>query len=274
MESFRPGVMDRLGLAPAMLRARFPRLVVASISGYGQDGPDRVRAGHDVNYLARAGVLSLVKTPSLVPVQVADLAAGALPCALAICAALVGRQQTGQGATIDVSMTHQAYGLAAPSLAPHAAGTLRLAHGTQLLLGAAPCYDVYPTKDGHISVGALEPKFWHGLCDALHLPELKARALDVSGDVRAQLEQVFCQKDNAEWQAFFATRDVCVEVVHSADDVVADAQFPHVDIMVAGQLVRLPVPASALAGASPSTAAAPTLGAHNAEILGAAASVS
>jgi alpha-methylacyl-CoA racemase len=270
VESFRPGVMEKLGLAPASLLEKFPRLVVASISGYGQGGPDRLRAGHDNNYLAKAGVLSLTKEPRLLPVQVADLAAGALPCALSVCAALVGRAGSGKGALIDVSMTHQSFGLATPALANVAGGEVTLGSGVHILLGSVPCYDVYPTKDGHITVGSLEPKFWHGLCAALERPDLRDRGLDhgsAGDEVRAALRAVFTARTSAQWHAFFADQDVCVEVVRPAEDVVKDDQFPHVMVDVAGQRTRLPVPAPAIVGARPSDAAAPGLGAHNDEVF-------
>jgi crotonobetainyl-CoA:carnitine CoA-transferase CaiB-like acyl-CoA transferase len=275
LESFRPGVMEKLGLSPRALLDRFPRLVIASISGYGQSGADRLRAGHDNNYLAKAGVLSLVKEPALLPVQIADIAGGALPAALHICAALVGRATTGHGAIIDVSMTHQSYGLATPALSNAAAPehATKLGKAAHLLLGAVPCYSVYETADGHITVGSLEPKFWQGLCDALALPDLRARGLDhgdAGDEVRRILTTAFRAKTNSEWTRFFADKDVCVEVVRAAEDVVNDDQFSHVTVDVAGKPVRLAVPAPAIVGASPSTGKAPTLGEHNALFLSSA----
>lgn len=271
VESFRPGVLDKLGLAPARLLELNPRLIVCSISGYGQDeGSHRLRAGHDVNYLARAGALGMMKEPGLLPVQVADLAGGALPAALQICAALVGRARTGQGALIDVSMTHNVHGLLTSSLARKAAVPDELGGGRDLLVGRVPCYGVYPCRDGFIAVGALEPKFWQGLCAALEMPELADRGMDegAAGDeVRALLAAKLATKTRAEWDALLARHDVCVESVRTPEEALADPSFSSVEVVVEGMPVRLPIPAVGLAGATPSTTRAPKLGEHTDEVL-------
>ena len=272
VESFRPGVLAKLGLAPRDLHARHPRLVICSISGYGQDGAYRLKAGHDVNYLARAGALGMMKEPGLLPVQVADLAGGAQPAVIQILAALLGRATTGAGAVIDVSMCHSVAGLLAPSFARATAGEGPLGDGHDVLVGRVPCYAVYPTQDGHISVGSLEPKFWQGLCAALEMPELLPRGMDhgaAGDDVRAQLAARFRTRTNAEWIAHFEKHDVCVEVVRTPEQAIASGDFAAVDVLVAGKSVRLPVPAVGIAGVVPSTTCAPSLGEHNDEILGA-----
>jgi alpha-methylacyl-CoA racemase len=272
VESFRPGVLDKLGLAPASLREANPRLVVCSISGYGQaEGPYRLKAGHDVNYLSRAGALGMMREPTLLPVQVADLAGGALPAALQICAALVGRARSGQGALIDVSMTHNVFGLLSTSFARKSAAAEDIGGGRDLLVGRVPCYGVYPCADGFISVGSLEPKFWYGLCAALELPSLRDRGMDSGeeGDeVRAILAERFRTKTRAEWTALIAAHDVCVEAVRTPEEALADPGFQSVEVLVEGRAVRLPVPAIGLAGAEPSTVCAPKLGEHTMEVLG------
>ncbi|MBI1947972.1 MAG: CoA transferase [Deltaproteobacteria bacterium] len=270
VEGFRPGVLDKLGVGPARLLTENPRLVVCSISGYGQRGLLAKRAGHDVNYLARAGALSLMKDPTLLPVQVADLSGGALAAAFSICAALVGRATTGKGAVLDVSMTHQAHGLLAMTLSRASVpGEQPLGGGRDLLIGAVPCYGVYRTKDGHLSVGAIEPKFWHGVCAALELPELSDRAFDTGEaacQVRAVLSAKLATRTTAEWAALFAPLDVCVEPVRAPEEALADASFPRVDVVVSGRTVSLPVPASAF-GALPVAERGPALGEHTEAIL-------
>lgn len=270
VESFRPGVLAKLGVAPATLLELNPRLVVCSISGYGQTGAYRLKAGHDINYLARAGVLSMMKQPTVLPVQVADLAGGALPAALQVCAALVGRGRTGKGSLIDVSMMHASFGLLTPSFVRSSALGDVVDGGEDLLVGRVPCYGVYPTQDGHISVGALEPKFWFALCTALDLEELAPRGLEdgaAGEEVRSILAAVFAKKSGAAWQEFLAPYDVCVEVLRSPAEALADPELPTVDIEIAGKQVRMPVPSLGIAGSAPSMVRAPTLGEHTDAIL-------
>lgn len=273
VESFRPGVLEKLGLAPARLLAENPRLVVCRISGYGQEpGPLRTRAGHDVNFLARAGVFGMMRAPALLPVQVADLGGGALPAAFQICAALLGRARTGRGTVIDVSMAHGAFGLAVSSYVQGLATGEPVGAGRDALVGRVPCYGIYACRDGYLAVGALEPKFWHGLCDVLALPELKDRGLDdgePGDEVRAALAARLLERTRAEWSAAFAQHDVCVEVVRTPEEAMADPGFPSVEVEVAGKPLRLPVPPLGFAGVTPSCQRAPSLGQHNDAILAA-----
>lgn len=268
VESFRPGVLDKLGVSPATLLEHNPRLVVCSISGYGQGGAYRLRAGHDVNYLARSGALGLMKDPAVLPIQVADLAGGALPAAFQICAALLGRARTGKGTFIDVSMTHNVYGLLSSSFARALAEEGELGGGRDLLVGRVPCYGVYPCRDGYLAVASLEPKFWTGLCAALELPHLVTRGLDdgdAGAEVRAALTAKLMTGTRAEWQERFAALDVCVEVIRTPEEAIADREFQSVDVDLGSRVVRLPVPALGLEGAKPSPRRAPRLGEHNHE---------
>jgi crotonobetainyl-CoA:carnitine CoA-transferase CaiB-like acyl-CoA transferase len=272
VESFRPGVLEKLGLAPGDLLARHPRLVVCSISGYAQEGAYRLKAGHDVNYLARAGALGMMSEPTLLPIQVADLAGGAQPAVMSILAALLGRGKSGKGALLDVSMTHQVAGLLASSYARAQAGERPLGDGHDVLVGRVPCYAIYPCRDGFMSVGSLEPKFWQGLCAALEMPALVDRGMDPfadGDDVRAQLTAKFRAKTRAEWTEVFAKHDVCVEAVRTPEEAIASGDFATVDVVVHGATVTLPVPAIAIEGVTPSTTRAPSLGEHTDAILGA-----
>jgi alpha-methylacyl-CoA racemase len=270
VESFRPGVMAKLGVSAERLLEVNPRVVVCSISGYGQQGAFALRAGHDLNYLARAGALGLMKEPVVLPVQVADLAGAALPAAFSICAALVGRATTGKGTHLDVSMTHQSHGLLAMTLSRASVpGEGPLGGGRDLLVGGVPCYGVYPTKDGFLSIGSVEPKFWQGVCAALALPELADRGLDAGApgdEVRAILTQKLRTRTTAEWTEVFGTVDVCVEPVRSPEDVLADPAFPRVEVAIGGAPVLLPVPASAF-GAPPTPERGPNLGEHTETVL-------
>src|SRR5436189_1848780 len=171
VEGNRPGVMDRLGLGWPALRARNPRLVMCAITGYGQAGPLATRAGHDLNYMAIAGALSLNAPQGMSPhplaVQVADLGAGGQAAAVAILGALLGVARGGEGRYLDVSMTDGALTwLAVPLAQERVQGPIPT--GMHRLTGRYACYGVYRCADGrHLSVAALEPKFWRALCDAL-----------------------------------------------------------------------------------------------------------
>jgi alpha-methylacyl-CoA racemase len=232
LESFRPGVMDRLGLGYEALKAASPRVILCSISGYGQDGPMRDRAGHDLNYIGLAGVLGLTGAadgPPVVPgVQIGDVGGGALPAAVGILAALFAREQTGKGRWIDVSMTEGALAFLAMHLGARSAMDRPLARGREMLSGTYPCYAVYGTKDGkHMSLGALEPHFWQRFCEAVGREDLASDGL-ASGEegarVRAAVADVFASRTQAEWVAFFAAVDVCCEPVLEGDALFEDPQ--------------------------------------------------
>ena len=275
LESFRPGVLHKLALAPATMLEEHPRLIVCSISGYGQTGPDRLKAGHDINYAARAGALGMMKEPTLLPVQVADLAGGAWPAAFQIAAALVGRERTGQGCLIDVSMTDGVFGLMAMTLSRALVEDAPLGGGADLLVGKVPCYGVYPTKDGFMSVGSLEPKFWASLCGALDRPDLLDRAFDdgASGlEVQAILAQHFSTKTTGEWTEALAAVDACVEPVNTPEQALhSDPQLLarglKVPVDIAGKTFDFPTLGLHTSGAAPANVRGPRLGEHNDELL-------
>ncbi len=231
VESFRPGVLDRLGLGLSTLHAHNPALVVCSISGYGQDGPYRERAGHDLNYAALSGVLAMSgpspqEPPHPLPIQLADLGAGGLWAAIGILAALRQAEQTGQGSQIDISLCEGTLSFLIPdfgNLEVLPQGTPAPERGADLLTGGMACYSVYRTSDGKfLSVAALEPKFWANLNHVLGRPidpsELLAPPHE-QAQLRAELQAIFLQKTRAEWEAIFAATDACVEPVLSPSEV-------------------------------------------------------
>ena len=233
VESFRPGVLERLGLGIDALRALNPQLIVCSISGYGQDGPLALRAGHDLNYVARSGVFSLAgpagHPPAVIPIQVGDLAGGAIYAAFSIAAALFHRTRHFAGTHIDISMTEGVLSLLGPLVAMSEAEGHRPVRGGEMLTGGIPCYRNYATADGrYLSVGALEAKFWSQVCDAIGRPDLLTDGY-ASGErgarVHADLEAVFAAKTLAEWSAIFAPIDACVEPVRELHELVEDAHF-------------------------------------------------
>jgi alpha-methylacyl-CoA racemase len=201
LESFRPGVTARLGVGPQDLP---DTVVYCSITGFGADGPHSQRAGHDVNYLGWAGVLEDT-APGLPPVQVADLAAGALGAVTEILAALLERERTGRGRHVIVSMTHGSHRLAA-----HRLGGDPL---PRLLTGGLASYRIYATADGRrLTVGALEPKFFGRLCELVGRPDLAERQYDPEAqtEIEAALAAVFRTRPLADWLAQFDGEDVCV----------------------------------------------------------------
>ncbi len=233
LESFRPGVMDRLGLGPAALHARNPRLVICSISGFGQDGPDRLRAGHDLNYLARGGVLSISGAPDAAPaipgVQMADLGGGAQSAVIAMLAALRSAEKTGTGSHCDVSMLDGMLSWMSPHIAAAQAGSAA-GPSAMLLNGAHPCYHVYRCADGWITVAALEPKFWARLCELLGVEDLRdsAFATGAQADQAVErLEGVFLGATRAEWRERLGVEDACCEPVLTIAELLDDPQVRH-----------------------------------------------
>jgi alpha-methylacyl-CoA racemase len=230
VESFRPGVLDRLGVGYDALRAVNRGIVLCSITGYGQDGPYAARAGHDLDYCAIAGVLAANGTPEAplpLGIQAADVAGGAWPAVAGILAALLRRGATGEGAHVDVSMTEGALALLAMPLAMAWARGTPLARGREVLSGGAACYGVYRTRDGRfVALGALEPRFFEAFCAAVGRPELAPRQLDDGGaGPRAELEAIFAARTRDEWAAFAAEHDVCVAPVLEGDEPCADPQL-------------------------------------------------
>ena len=277
VESFRPGVVDKLGVGYAAVAARNPRIVYCSITGYGQTGPYRDRAGHDINYLGYAGVLDQTGTsggpPALSNLQVADLLGGSMNASTAILAALFGASRTGQGSHVDVAMTEGS--LAHNIFALHAIETLGRvqARGADLLTGGVPCYGVYATQDGrYLAVGALEGKFWRVLCEAIDRPDLIAGQLSTGQAgalVRQQLAAVFAQQTQAQWIERLADIECCVSPVLSLDESLADAQVRARDMIVSGaDGIRQYAPPFRLSGhAFAITRSAPAQGQHSVEML-------
>ena len=209
LEGFRPGVAARLGVGPDDAA---PTAVYCSITGFGTDGPHAARAGHDLNYLGWAGVLEDT-APGLPPLQPADLAAGALGAVTEILAALLERERTGRGARLTVSMTHGSHKLVA-----HRLGGDPL---PRFLTGGLACYRIYETADGrHMTVGALEPKFFIRLCELVERPELAERQLigDAQEPLAAELAAVFARRPLAAWLELFDGEDVCVGPVATLDE--------------------------------------------------------
>jgi len=257
VESFRPGVLARLGLGYETLRALNPRLIVCAITGYGQDGPLGDRAGHDLNYLARAGVMGFTGPadgPPQVPgVQIADIGGGALYAVIGILAALQERERTGEGRFVDISMCEGALTFAAFGIGLRAGG-MTFPRGQDMLMGGIAPYGTYRTKDGkYVSLASLEAKFWNAFCQGVGI-DTNMNAL-VPGphqkDVRAQLDAIFAERTRDEWAAFAAEHDCCLEPILDAAELEADPQHEARGVFAAGLgNPRTPI-APAVAGPAP-----------------------
>jgi alpha-methylacyl-CoA racemase len=272
LESFRPGVLDRLGVGYERMREENPRLVYCAITGHGQEGPDRDRPGHDMNYLARGGLLGLSGEAGGPPVQaagqIADVGGGALMAAFAILAALHERERSGEGQLVDVSMTRGAQSWLALVAARYFADGEVPARGGLELAGGLPCYRPYACADGWVTLGALEPKFWLAFCDGVGRDDLRDRQLDPL--VAPELEAIFAAGTRDEWAAFDAEHACCLEPVLDLDEALARSPEAVVEVDQPGAAtpVRLLGPPVALSRTpADGTRPAPSLGADTDAVL-------
>ena len=221
LDGFRPGVMDRLRLGYKQLSEGNPRLIYAALTGFGQTGKYSNVAAHDLNHVALSGLLDLVRTDggiAEVPgIQIADVAAGALPTVIGVLLALQHRSTTGQGQLVDISMYDSVLGLMPLQIAEYAATKRRPKRGSERLFGKYACYNVYPVRNGRaLAVAALEPKFWARLCEIIEREDLIDDQY-VEGDaqeiVKAELTRTFQKREVADWMEIFLEHDVCVTEV-------------------------------------------------------------
>ncbi len=271
IESFRPGVVDKLGIGYATVAALNPKIAYCSISGYGQDGPYKDLAGHDLNYLGYAGVLEQIgfegSQPAIPNFQIADLLGGALTGVMGILAAVVEAQRTGRGRYIDVSMTDSV-------LAHTYFAMLRLndagqsaPRGGDLLSGGLPCYATYRCADGkYMAVGALEGKFWQLCCITLERPEWIKRQWDPA--LRGEMAALFSAQPRDVWAARFADVDCCVTPILSPEEALANEQLRARGMIVEqGGLTQFAPPLKISEHDFSIRQPAPKAGQHNNEIL-------
>jgi alpha-methylacyl-CoA racemase len=243
IESFRPGVMDRLGLGYSAVEAVNPRIVFCSTTGYGQDGPHAQWAGHDLNYLAAGGYLDCSgrdggNGPALPGATIADSAGGGMHAAMAILAALVRRAATGEGAYLDVSVADGVVALMSLAIDEFLATGEVPGPRHGLLTGRYACYDVYECSDGRwLSVAAIEPRFWANLCRALECERWIDHQTDDAAQpaVREALRAAFATRDRDSWVATLGPADTCVAPVASIPEVVADPHLQARKVFVEAQ---------------------------------------
>lgn len=278
VEQFRPGVMARLGLGFETLRRVNPKLIYCSISGYGQSGPRRDRAGHDLNYIGDAGLLALSCGPpgqrTLPPALLADIAGGAYPAVMNILLALRRRDATGEGAHLDIAMTEGAFTFAYWALGSGLAGGDWPGNATGLVTGASPRYRIYDTKDGRMVAAApIEQKFWDAFVRAIGLDETDADDARDPAATAKRVADIIRSRTAADWAPIFDEADCCCSIVQDLREALAHPHFKARMLFgykltnSAGEVIpALPVPIeSEFRSAASESAGAPRLGEHNAE---------
>jgi len=283
IESFRPGVLDRLGVGYERLRQENPGLVYCAISGYGQDGPNRDRSGHDMNYLGLAGILGLTGDSGGPPVQaaaqIADIGGGSLMAAVGIMVALRERERSGEGQLVDCSMFDGALSWLAMVAGEAFASGRGARRGELPLAGRFVCYRPYACADGWVSLGALEPKFWSAWCEGVQRPELIGGQFDPPGSkTHAAVQEIFGRRTREQWHAFASEHDCCLEPVLELDEVL-DSELVRAREMVVAidqpgvtdpvRQLGVPIKLSRTPGDT-GRAPGPELGEHTDEVLAAA----
>jgi alpha-methylacyl-CoA racemase len=280
LESFRPGVLDRLGVGYEAMRAVNPGIVYCAITGYGQDGPNRDRSGHDMNYLGLIGLLGLTGERDGPPIQsagqIADIGGGALMAAFGILAALRERDRSGEGQVVDVAMADGALSWLAMVAARHFAEGVTPHRGDLELAGAIVCYRPYRCADGWVTLGALEPKFWLAWCRGVGREDLVEQQFAPSGGaVHREVEAIFAQRTREQWRAFASEHDCCLEPVLDLDEaleselvrareMVVELDQPGAERPV--RLLGLPIKLGRTPGDA-NRAPGPALGEHTREVL-------
>lgn len=279
LESFRPGVMARLGCDYQSLAAINPRLVYCSITGYGQTGPNRHLGGHDINFIAEAGISDQTGAadgpPALGNFQIADLAGGALSAAMGILAALYDAQRTGKGRHVDVSMTDCAMVHSLFPLVSRARTGKAAERGADRLTGATAAYGYYRTADGrHLAVGALEPQFWQRLCEqVINRPDLVNPSPEQAIQLSTVLAEIFAGKTLREWQARLEGVDCCVNAVLTPDEAMDSPHAQARELLiraphpVEGEVLQYAFPIKMTDYRFEIRRPAPLLGEHTAEVL-------
>jgi crotonobetainyl-CoA:carnitine CoA-transferase CaiB-like acyl-CoA transferase len=239
LEGFRPGVVQRLGVDYDTACRINSKIIYCSITGYGQTGPCRLRAGHDANYLAHAGVLDLIgepdRPPSIPGVQIADIAGGTMSAVIGILLALMARERTGKGQYIDISMTDSTVGLLPLALFFQQSTGEEPRRGDMLLSHRYACYNTYETSDGrYLSIGAVENRFWKNLCNHLGVSDYGSLQYDENRrlEIIDFMRTTFRQKTLSAWEDELADLDICWGPVRSLLEVLHDPLFREREMVV------------------------------------------
>jgi len=279
VESFRPGVLERLGVGYEVLRQANPALVYCPITGYGQDGPNRDRAGHDMNYLGLNGILSLTGEAGGPPIQsgaqIADLGGGGLMAAVGILAALQEVRRSGEGQLVDISMTDGSLAWLVMEAGRYFGSGEVPRRGEVMLSGGIICYRPYEAKDGWVTCGALEPKFWQAFCRGVGREDLIEAQFERPGsDAHRQVEEIFRSRTRDEWRAFNDEHDAMIEPILELDEALESELVREREMVLSyeqpelGEIRQLGFPIKLSRTPARVHRPAPALGEHTAEVLG------
>jgi crotonobetainyl-CoA:carnitine CoA-transferase CaiB-like acyl-CoA transferase len=279
VESFRPGVLDRLGVGFDVLSQANPALVYCPITGYGQDGPNRDRAGHDMNYLGLNGILGLTGEAGGPPIQsgaqIADLGGGGLMAAVGILAALQEARRSGEGQMVDISMTDGSLAWLVMEAGRYFGSGEVPERGNIMLSGGIVCYRPYEASDGWVTCGALEPKFWQRFCRAVDREDLIEKQFEKPGsDAHREVAKIFRTRTRAEWKAFNDEHDAMIEPILELDEALESELVREREMVVSyeqpemGEIQQLGFPIKLSRTPAGIHRPAPALGEHTAEVLG------
>jgi crotonobetainyl-CoA:carnitine CoA-transferase CaiB-like acyl-CoA transferase len=278
LETFRPGVLDKLGVGYEVLRRANPALVYCPITGYGQDGPNRDRAGHDMNYLGLNGILGLTGEADGPPIQsgaqIADLGGGALMAAVGILAALQEAHRSGEGQVVDISMTDGSLAWLVMEAGRYYGSGEIPRRGEVMLSGGMICYRPYEAKDGWVTCGALEPKFWAAFCRGVGREDLIEHQFAKPGsEAHRAVEEIFKTKTRDDWRAFNDQHDAMIEPVLDLDETLESDLVREREMTVTyeqpefGEIKQLGFPIKLSRTPAGIDRPAPALGEHTAEVL-------
>lgn len=280
VEQFRPGVMDRLGLGYEHVSKINRKIVYCSITGYGQNGPLRDEAGHDLNYIAKSGLLALSRgtpvTPVIPPALIADIAGGTYPAVINILLALRQRDRTGAGSRLDIAMADNTFTFLYWALGTGAATGEWPGNGSDLVTGGTPRYRLYAAADGvMIAVAPIEQRFWNIFCEIIALdPSWRDDSQDMAGTMR-EVKRIIASRPSADWERLFAGKDCCCCVVRDLKDALDDPQFrsrglfDHRLSHEGLSMPALPVPVAPAFRGDPAVGTVPRVGGANASALAA-----
>ena len=281
VESFRPGVMERLGLGYQTLKLVNPRLIYCAVTGYGQTGPYKDFPGHDINYLSFAGLLNLMGEKDGKPIvpstQIADIGGGALPAAVGILLALFERERSGKGQFVDISMLDGVISWLQTILPNYLADSVTTKRGEQMLSGGLAAYSIYETKDARfLSVGALEEKFWQAFCHGIGRSDFIPRILVPPHEqhrLKYEIQTIIYQKTLAEWMEIFENKEACVTPVLTLEEMTSDPQIMAREMIQSmkhetlGTIKQIGIPIKLSETPGVIRFIAPKLGEHTEEIL-------